>query len=110
MGVGRFRPPMQVPTRRRRIGGYAWLAALTMTVLAVTPLSAIFHQISAPHAVCEHGELVESGDNHVGLAGGLTDANARWAASEAESGRTSRIGTDSNVARHGHSHCSVGTL
>jgi len=93
--------------RRRRAGGSAWLAALTIAVLAVTPLLTIFHQISARHAVCEHGELVESGHagfslNELGLQGG--------AARDTQGAPKTAIGPESDSASHGHSHCSVGTL
>jgi ABC-type glutathione transport system ATPase component len=98
-----------ITTRRRRTGGVAWLAALTMTVLAVSPLLAIFHQISARHAVCEHGELVESGDSGFS-AEARADLDAQTAARDRQSAPASEIRPDSDVALHSHSHCSVGTL
>ena len=109
MRVHGSRPRKALSTRRRRAGGYAWLAALTMTALAVMPLCAIFHQISAPHAVCEHGELVESGDNRV-AAKDLGGVDLALAAGEAATAPTSAIDVESAATVHGHSHCSVGTL
>jgi hypothetical protein len=94
-------------TRRRRAGGSAWLAALTIAVLAVTPLLTIFHQISARHAVCEHGELVESG--HAGFS--ANELGLRGAASRDSRGASKAvIRPESDSPSHGHSHCSVGTL
>jgi hypothetical protein len=108
MRAGRSRPPTAIATRRRRAGRNAWLAALTMTVLAVTPLLALFHQISAPHSVCEHGELVESSDSHFSSEDwvGVVDP----AANQGQTAPASEIRPDSDSALHGHSHCSVGTL
>jgi hypothetical protein len=98
-----------ISTHRRRAFGFTWLAALTMTVLAASPLLAIFHQISSRHAVCEHGELVESG--HSGIS---TD---RWAGVSGEWARGASDGVPEPMVRpasdavtHGHSHCSLGTL
>jgi hypothetical protein len=84
------------------------LAALTMAVLAVTPLLAIFHLISSPHAVCEHGELVETGD--IRLSGDPAGLDADMAARDAKGAATSLIRSDSDGDRASHSHCSVGTL
>jgi hypothetical protein len=78
-----------------------------MTVLAVTPLLVIFHQISSPHAVCEHGELVESGD--IRLADDRGDLDGNMAARDAKGASTSLVRPDSD-APTSHSHCSVGTL
>ena len=78
-----------------------------MAVLAVTPLLTIFHQISSRHAVCEHGELVESGHNALspGEVGGFkADRTA------GETAPQTSIRPESDAASHGHSHCSVGTL
>ena len=93
--------------RRRRVGGSAWLAALTMVVLAVTPLLTIFHQISARHAVCEHGELVESG--HAGFSANELGMRS-GAARDIQGAPKTAIRPESDSASHGHSHCSVGTL
>jgi hypothetical protein len=109
MRVARSRPLTLNSTPRRRTGGFAWLAALTMTVLAVTPLSAIFHQIYAPHAVCEHGEFVESGENRLSVAD-FAGLSVEIAAERARSAPATEIGADSESARHGHNHCSAGTL
>jgi len=96
-------------TRRRRAGGSAWLAALTISVLAVTPLLTIFHQISARHAVCEHGELVESG--HSGFSPTELGAwQARATARDIQSAPKPVIRAESDSVSHDHSHCSVGTL
>jgi len=80
-----------------------------MTVLAVSPLLAMFHQISARHAVCEHGQLVES--DHVGIAlstGGST--GIEMTRTDAETAPATDVRPDSESGRHGHNHCSVGTL
>jgi hypothetical protein len=95
-------------TRRRRAGGSAWLAALTISVLALTPLLTIFHQISARHAVCEHGELVESGHN--GPATGEFGAATPGAAGDTQTVPTTGIRAESDAVSHAHDHCSVGTL
>jgi hypothetical protein len=108
MRVGRSRPRKVIATRNRRASGYAWLAALTMTVLAVTPLLAIFHQLSTRHAVCEHGELIESGHGEVGPVDGL-GMSARTTR-DTQTAPTSDIRPASDSALHGHSHCSLGTL
>jgi hypothetical protein len=73
-----------------------------VTVLAVAPLLAIFHQASVRHAVCEHGDLIESG-HHADVA------TAASAAGEATAARDA-FQPESAPAAHGHSHCSVGTL
>ena len=102
-------PSKSIATPRRRGCGVAWLAAVTMTVLAVSPLLAIVHQISARHAVCEHGELVES--DHAAIAGQAAGSfGAEMTRSDAESAPASGVRPDSEGVRHGHSHCSVGTL
>jgi hypothetical protein len=109
MQVGRSRSCRAMTTRRRRAGGSAWLAALTISVLAVTPLLTIFHQISARHAVCEHGELVESGHNGPAtgeFGAGMPGAPAR----DAQTLPTTGIRAESDAISHGHNHCSVGTL
>jgi ABC-type glutathione transport system ATPase component len=100
---------MAKTARSRCTGGLAWLAALTMTVLAVTPLLSIFHQVSARHTVCEHGELVESGHGEVALT---PLDGAETAATSRDAQNTSRPGVraESDAANHGHDHCSVGTL
>ena len=101
-------PRKPLLTHRRRNRGVAWLAALTMTVLAVSPLLAIFHQISARHAVCEHGQLVES--DHSGIPVSNSLAGNESARGDAEDAPTSDVRPDSDADRHAHSHCSVGTL
>ena len=109
MRVSRSRPRKVITTRKRRTSAVAWLAALTMTVLAVSPLFAIFHQISTRHAVCEHGELVESGDGEFSTEARV-ESDAETVARDRRSAPPSEIRADSDVALHGHSHCSLGTL
>jgi hypothetical protein len=109
MRAGLDRRRKVTSTRRRRAAVGAWLAALTMTVIAVSPLLAMFHRISAGHAVCEHGELVESGHGGVSANNGAV-AKSAWARRAADSTPPSDIRPDSEPALHGHSHCSVGTL
>jgi hypothetical protein len=77
-----------------------------VTVLVITPLLAIFHQIAAPHAVCEHGELVESGEVRLTPAGleSLDDGSGGGASTG-----TSSVRPDAESTAHGHRHCSVGT-
>jgi hypothetical protein len=109
MRVGRSRPRSTLATRRRRGGGAVWLAAFTISLLAVTPLLAIFHQISARHAVCEHGELVESGHNGISpIEFGVLKAEP--AAPDTSTAPRTGIRAESEATAHGHSHCSVGTL
>jgi hypothetical protein len=80
-----------------------------MTVLAASPLLAIFHQISSRHAVCEHGELVESG--HSGIStDGWASASGEWARGASDGAPESNIRPASDGVIHGHSHCSLGTL
>ena len=81
---------------------------LTVAVLAVTPLLAIFHQVAARHAVCEHGELVESGDNRLS-ANDPAQVDADWARGQ-QTTPTRDFHPDSDSTLHGHTHCSVGTL
>jgi hypothetical protein len=109
MRVGRSRPRSTIATRTRRNGGVAWLAAFTISLFAVTPLLTIFHQISARHAVCEHGELVESG--HHGIPPIQFDGSPRepGAADTSTAPRTG-IRPESDAASHSHTHCSLGTL
>lgn len=93
------------PTPRRRAWWRAWVASLTVTVLAIAPLLAILHQISAPHAVCEHGQLVESGHENLDVAT-IVEAMAEGSRDD----RPTAVDVDSNTVEHGHRHCSVGTL
>jgi hypothetical protein len=78
-------------------------------VLAVAPLLAIFHRVSVRHAVCEHGDLIESverGDREV-TAGG----DARSAELDATTAGQASLREDcASSFSHGHSHCSVSTL
>ena len=108
MRMDRSRPRKAITTRRRRAGRSAWLAALTISLLALTPLLTIFHQISVRHAVCEHGELVESGHNGFSpiAIGGLETGAARDTPTAQKTG----VRPEPDSASHGHSHCSVGTL
>ena len=107
--MDRARLRKAIATRRRRDSRSGWLAALTIALLAVTPLLTIFHQISVRHAVCEHGELVESGHNGVSrIELGALPAGA--AARDAQAAAKTDIRPESDSASHGHSHCSVGTL
>jgi hypothetical protein len=80
-----------------------------MTVLALCPLLALFHQISARHAVCEHGELVES--DHTGIAPqGGASSGVETTLTDAERAAATDVRPDSEAVRHGHNHCSIGTL
>jgi len=97
-----------ISPRRPGATGYGWLAALTMTVLALSPLLAMFHQISSHHAVCEHGELVESG--HGAFSPDDWRVGNAPVGRDADSAPASDARADSAAVRHGHSHCSVGTL
>jgi hypothetical protein len=72
-----------------------------VTVLAIAPLLAIFHQASVRHAVCEHGDLIESAHH----AEGASEAAATGDASAVRGFQPA-----SAPAVHGHDHCSVGTL
>jgi hypothetical protein len=83
----------------------AWVASLTVTLLAIAPLLAIFHQISARHAVCEHGQLVESGHEGLDVAT-IIEALAEGSRDDLQTA----VDVDSDSAEHGHRHCSVGTL
>ena len=91
-------------TPRRRALWRAWVATLTVTVLAIAPLLAILHQISARHAVCEHGQLVESGHENFDFT--RLGAVADPAGGEANT----TVDAESDSAEHGHRHCSLGTL
>jgi hypothetical protein len=95
---------------RTRIRWRAWLASLTVTVLAVAPLLAIFHHASTRHAVCEHGALIEP--DHADLHGrGSSAADAhRSATDDASSDDATAFRADSTPELHGHAHCTVGTL
>jgi len=83
---------------------------LTVTVLALAPLLAIFHQASTRHAVCEHGALIEPdhAEKHAPEASGA-GAN-RSASEEAPSEGATAFRADSTPVVHGHAHCTVGTL
>jgi hypothetical protein len=70
-----------------------------VTVLAIAPLLAIFHQASVRHAVCEHGDVIETGAVHEAAA-----------PTPHEGAALDSFQADSEPAAHGHAHCSVGTL
>jgi len=77
------------------------LAWLTVFLLAVGPLLASFHRASVRHAVCEHGDLIESEQ------GGYGDSSAD------DGSATSPVlilELRSMAALHAHAHCSVGIL
>jgi hypothetical protein len=70
-----------------------------VTVLAVAPLFAVFHQASTRHAVCEHGALIET--DHATVD--------RVPDDEPSSSRTREFQTG-DAAVHDHVHCTVATL
>lgn len=80
-----------------------------MTVIAVSPLLATFHQLSERHAVCEHGELVES-EHGLSTIDERAVANVEVARRAVGDAPVSDIRSDSGPVLHGHRHCSVGTL
>jgi hypothetical protein len=86
------------------------LASLTVTVLAVAPLLAIFHQASTRHAVCEHGALIEPDHAaaHSPESSGVGDN--RSASDDARADGATAFRADSTPVVHGHAHCMVGTL
>jgi hypothetical protein len=78
-------------------------------VLAVAPLLAIFHRASVRHAVCEHGDLIESVERRDRTEGRGDDA--RSAESDpVTAGHASFQEDFASSLAHGHSHCSVSTL
>ena len=80
-----------------------------VTVLAVAPLIAIFHQASTRHAVCEHGALVEP--EHAPWRAESPDATDVFARSDDRvSNGGPALESDEGASLHGHTHCSVGTL
>jgi hypothetical protein len=70
-----------------------------VTVLAIAPLLAILHQASVRHAVCEHGDVIETGAAHEAAAPVPTEGTS-----------LDSFQADSEPATHDHAHCSVGTL
>jgi hypothetical protein len=85
------------------------MALLTVTVLAVAPLLAIFHQASTHHTVCEHGALIEP-EQASAHGTGAANVDVDSASDDAFAGAPTAIRRDSGSELHGHTHCAVGTL
>jgi hypothetical protein len=79
----------------------AWLASLTVALLAIAPLLASFHRASVRHALCEHGDFIEPEQ------AGHRDLSA---ADRVLSPSALALQADSTATLHGHTHCSVGIL
>jgi hypothetical protein len=80
-----------------RRGWAAWIASITIVIIAWAPLLGTLHQALVRHVVCEHGDLIE-----------LSPAPA--AATHASESAGPAVGAGDGRATHGHDHCSVGTL
>src|SRR5882757_3299452 len=93
------------PMSLRRAGWGAWIASLTIVVVALAPLLGTIHQALVRHVVCEHGDLIEPDERgaHAAPAAALTHQ------ADVHGGPAVASGT-SNPSNHGHSHCTVGTL
>ena len=70
-----------------------------VTVLAIAPLLALLHQASVRHAVCEHGDVIETGAVHEAAAPAPAERTA-----------LDSFQADPEPVAHDHAHCSVGTL
>jgi hypothetical protein len=106
MRAGSYRSRKATRTGKGRVFWRAWLASLTVAVFAIAPLLAIFHRVSVRHAVCEHGELVES--DHPGFS--IAEKRERRGADALREDPSPTLRADSESESHGHRHCSVGTL
>jgi hypothetical protein len=95
---------------RMRARWQAWLASLTVTVLAVAPLLSIFHHASTRHTVCEHGDLIEPDHSDGHGPESIATGTRRAASDDARFNGATAIRADSMLAIHGHAHCTVGTL
>jgi len=92
----------------RRAGWGAWIASLTIVVVALAPFLGTLHQALVRHVVCEHGDLIEP-DERGAHAAHAAPAAALTYQADVHRGPVAASGTG-NPSNHGHSHCTVGTL
>jgi len=106
--VDRSRATVASSPRARGVRWRAWIAALTVAVVAVAPLLGVFHRASVRHAVCEHGDLIEPehASGHSEARGQVEVAASIAALSATVAGIEGRA----PAALHDHAHCPVGTL
>jgi hypothetical protein len=107
MANRRARIPRSPVTSSRRAGWAAWVASLTILVVAWAPLLGTLHQALVRHVICEHGDLIEPDELGTRPARHANETTAPHQ-SDADSGPSVASGTGASL--HEHSHCSVGTL
>src|SRR6185436_20986641 len=90
-----------IATSARRRGWVAWVASLTVLLVAWGPLLGTLHQTLVRHVVCEHGDLIETEER------GQHDPSAT-AARESSEGSSTSVETGSGPSAHDHTHCSLG--
>src|SRR3954454_20029624 len=93
------------PTSFRRAAWGAWIASLTIVVVALAPFLGTLHQALVRHVVCEHGDLIEPDERgahaaHVAPVTALTDQ------ADVQGGPAVASGPNRS-SNHGHSHCTV---
>jgi hypothetical protein len=106
--ANRRAPPLESRVTSARRGGWgAWLASLTIFVVAWAPLLGTLHQAFVRHVLCEHGDLIEPDGRGPRPAHHAPETMAPhpWGVSGGPS-----VAAGTGPSLHAHSHCSVGTL
>jgi hypothetical protein len=98
-GAARIRKSFAIRSRRWT----AWIASLTILVVAWAPLLGTLHQALVRHVVCEHGDLIEPDEqgHHEALILTTRDSSDSSSAS---------IESGAGASSHDHTHCSMGTV
>lgn len=94
-------------TSTRRAGWAAWVASLTIFVVAWAPLLGTLHQALVRHVICEHGDLIEPDELSTRQAHHANETTAPHL-SDVDSGPS--VASGKGASLHEHSHCTVGTL
>lgn len=90
-----------------RAAAQAWVSLLTLLVVALAPLMAAFHQASARHVRCEHGDLIEPEQAHdLEINDGPT--SRRVGAGQRQ--LIAEIEAASSASMREHRHCAVASL
>jgi hypothetical protein len=88
----------------------AWLACLTVVIVAVAPLLRTLHRAFVPHAVCEHGDLIELGHPRASTAADGNDEIGRRNGDPGARLSSSIVNASSPVLSQSHAHCASEAL
>jgi hypothetical protein len=95
------------PRSLGRAGWGAWVASLTIVIVAWAPLLGTLHRAFVRHVVCEHGDLIEPDERG---AHPVHPSPAATFAQPAGDNADAAVTRGGGRSVHGHDHCTVGTL